>query len=442
MHNNNTQHFMKPLYLKDELDLTKDLALNKVLIAIISVMAFAIIVSFTRIPQTGFTTHYAIHLILGTSMIALYIARYKLKTKVKGAIFLCILCAMAISGLLTFGLYSFAYAYFIPAIAISFLYFDRKKGWYFTIFCFVLILSFAILFKTQVFNFTPKQGFMHSTTMWLNMITTITLVSIAMTMFWDNMYSMLIDTFTHINDQKEDIKKINADLTEARDKAQESDNLKTSFLQNISHEIRTPLNIIIGFSNMLSETDNPEEQDQYNKVIWENSDNMLKLINDIVDFSEIENNSFSLNNTHFNLNEVLEKINEKYRYILRNRNISIYITSADYDLNTDKERLEQIITNILDNAVKFTHNGEIALKVSEQDHFLHIIVSDTGIGMSKEVQDKIFDRFFKVDTFKNGAGLGLSISKSIAKHMGGDIIVHSTPGEGSVFDFKIPLKKA
>jgi signal transduction histidine kinase len=349
-----------------------------------------------------------------------------------------ILSLMAVSGLLTFGLYSFAYAYFIPAIAISFLYFNRKTGWYFTISVFIVIFTIGYLFNRGVLEFMPEKGFMQSTPMWFNMVTTITLVSIAMTMFWNNMYSMLVDSFTHINQQKEDIKKINADLIQARDKAQESDQLKTSFLQNISHEIRTPLNIIIGFSNMLSQTNDPDEQQQYNKVIWENSDNMLKLINDIVDFSKIETNSFTLHPIRFNTKDVLEKLKEKYLFSLNNKNITINISKIPYELNTDKERFEQIITNLIDNAVKFTNSGEINLKINEQNHFLHFIVTDTGIGISKENQEKIFERFYKVDPFKNGAGLGLSISKSIAKYMGGDITVQSTPGEGSEFDFKIP----
>jgi signal transduction histidine kinase len=429
---------MRPLYLKEELDLTKDIALNKVLVAILSVMAFAIIVSLTRISQTGFTIHYGIHLFIGASMIVLYTIRRKLKTKVKGIFFMFILSLMAVSGLLTFGLYSFAYAYFIPAIAISFLYFNRKTGWYFTISVFIVIFTIGYLFNRGVLEFMPEKGFMQSTPMWFNMVTTITLVSIAMTMFWNNMYSMLVDSFTHINQQKEDIKKINADLIQARDKAQESDQLKTSFLQNISHEIRTPLNIIIGFSNMLSQTNDPDEQQQYNKVIWENSDNMLKLINDIVDFSKIETNSFTLHPIRFNTKDVLEKLKEKYLFSLNNKNITINISKIPYELNTDKERFEQIITNLIDNAVKFTNSGEINLKINEQNHFLHFIVTDTGIGISKENQEKIFERFYKVDPFKNGAGLGLSISKSIAKYMGGDITVQSTPGEGSEFDFKIP----
>lgn len=430
---------MKPPYLKEELNLTKDIALNKVLIAIISVMALGIIGSFTRIPQTGFTVHYALHLILGISLVVLYAMRNRLKTKLKGILFLCILWIMSVSGLLTFGLYSFAYAYFIPAIAISFLYFNRKTGWYIIIFILIVIFVIGYLFNKGILEFIPKKGFMQSTPMWFNMVTTITLVSIAMTMFWNNMYSMLIDSFTHINQQKEDIKKINADLIEARDKAQESDHLKTIFLQNISHEIRTPLNIIIGFSNMLSQTVDPDEQQQYNKVIWENSDNMLKLINDIVDFSKIETNSFTLHPIHFNIQEVLEKLKEKYMFSLGKKDITINISGVSYELYTDKERFEQIITNLIDNAVKFTHNGEIALKVNKQDHNIHFIITDTGIGISKENQEKIFERFYKVDPFKNGAGLGLSISKSIAHYMGGDITIQSKLGKGSEFKFVLPV---
>jgi signal transduction histidine kinase len=269
------------------------------------------------------------------------------------------------------------------------------------------------------------------------MIVTVSLIAILIVMFWNNLFGLLTNTFTHINNQQSDMVKMNEQLVIARDQAQESDKLKSAFLANVSHEIRTPLNIIIGFSDMLSNTDDPNERNEFNQVIRHNGDVMLKIVNDIVDFSKIETNSLSLTNTTFNLNDVIKEV-EKNILWKKRESVSLECESFDKKIVADKNRFHQILFNLTENAIKFTESGKVSIKCSEQDGKLAIKISDTGIGIAEEDQPKVFERFYKVDKFSPGAGLGLSLSKSIANLMGGDIHLNSKKGEGSVFEFWIP----
>ncbi|HPR61409.1 MAG TPA: hypothetical protein PLF35_10710, partial [Prolixibacteraceae bacterium] len=230
---------MQDNVIKKKLDQTKDMVLNRVLIVIMFVMTIGVVVSLLRIPQTGFIFNYGVQMFLAAVVVFLFISRNKLQTKTKGIIFLGTLYTMAISGILSFGLYGFGYVYFIPASAIAFLYFNKKTGWYITLISLAVIIIIGALFNNNILHFVPeKEGYMQSTAMWLNMIITLSLVSVVMTMFWSNMYNMLVNTFTHIHHQQEDMQHINEQLTIARDNALKSDKLKSSFLQNISHEIR------------------------------------------------------------------------------------------------------------------------------------------------------------------------------------------------------------
>lgn len=429
---------MQLTYLKQKLDQTKDMVLNRVLIVIMFVMVLGIFISLMRIPQTGFKLTYGVQIFLALVIFSLYYFRNKLNTQFRGVVFLGTLYTMALSGLLSFGLYGFGYAYFIPASAIAFLYFNKKTGWGITLSSLGVILLIGMLFNRGVLHFIPEdEGYMQTTSMWLNMIITMSLIAIVMTMFWNNMYNMLVNTFTHIHYQQEDMQKMNAELIVARDKAEQSDRLKSSFLQNISHEIRTPLNIIIGFSDMMAHANNPAEQQEFNSVIRDNSNKMLKIVNDIVDFSKIETNSLSLNQTKFNVNEVLNEM-KKAVVIDETKPVAFEMNAIDVEVFADKDRFFQILFNLVENAIKFTNSGKVELICYQNEKNLHFKVNDTGIGINESEQQKIFDRFYKVDAFSNGAGLGLSLSKSIANFMGGDITVESKQGKGSTFEFIYP----
>jgi signal transduction histidine kinase len=429
---------MKNDFLVLKMNEIKDMVLNRILIVIMFVMVLGMTISLLRISQTGFKINYGVQFLLALVIVFLYLFRRKLNTITKGVIFLGTLYAMALSGLLSFGLYGFGYAYFIPSSAVAFVYFNKKTGWAITLSSLGVILLIGVMFSSGIFKFEPqKANYMQSLPMWLNMIVTVCMIGTVIAMFWNNLFSLLTNTFTHINNQQADMKKMNEQLIIARDKALESDKLKSSFLANISHEIRTPLNIIIGFSDMLSETDSASERAELNQVIRQNSNVMLKMVNDIVDFSKIETNSLTLNLTKFNVKDVIEEVEKNLKHA-KPETVDLHLEKIDKIVIADKDRFYQIIYNLIDNALKFTGNGKVHLQCIDNDEKLHFKVSDTGIGIPEEELERIFDRFYKVDKFTPGPGLGLSLSKSIAILMGGDIQVVSQPGNGSTFEFKLP----
>ncbi len=223
-------------------------------------------------------------------------------------------------------------------------------------------------------------------------------------------------------------------------KAREADMLKSTFLANMSHEIRTPLNAIVGFSGILAEMDEEEEKDEYVKIINQNCDLLLRLITDILDFSKVESGVMDYSLTDVNIKEICRE-----QYKVHSLKVQEGVTMiCDLDalpdkiLYTDPKRVTQVISNLLSNAIKFTEQGHISLSYSVKEDHVLFEVSDTGIGVSAAHIDTIFERFTKVDSFRQGTGLGLSICKTIVKALQGEIGVDSTPGKGSRFWFTLP----
>ena len=223
-------------------------------------------------------------------------------------------------------------------------------------------------------------------------------------------------------------------------KAREADMLKSTFLANMSHEIRTPLNAIVGFSGILAEMDEEEEKDEYVKIINQNCDLLLRLITDILDFSKVESGVMDYSLTDVNIKEICRE-----QYKVHSLKVQEGVTMiCDLDalpdkiLYTDPKRVTQVISNLLSNAIKFTEQGHISLSYSVKEDHVLFEASDTGIGVSAAHIDTIFERFTKVDSFRQGTGLGLSICKTIVKALQGEIGVDSTPGKGSRFWFTLP----
>lgn len=246
-----------------------------------------------------------------------------------------------------------------------------------------------------------------------------------------------------INYDITELKNIETKLIEAKDKAEESDRLKSAFLANMSHEIRTPLNAIVGFSSILAETEDPEEKKQYLEIVEKNNELLLQLISDILDLSKIEAGTFDMSVGEVNFNQLCNDIVQ----ILRPKtspNVELrFIPGAtECTIFSDRNRLQQVIINFVNNAQKFTSLGSITIGYHLRDEEIEIYVSDTGIGILPEKQKDIFQRFIKLNTFVHGTGLGLSICKSIVDQMGGRIGVESEPGKGSRFWFILPLKPA
>lgn len=238
---------------------------------------------------------------------------------------------------------------------------------------------------------------------------------------------------------------INYDITELKDsqlkreRAEELDRLKSAFLANMSHEIRTPLNAIVGFSQLLAETDDPEERHEFVEIIDSNNRMLLQLISDILDLAKIESGTMDFKFADMNVKEVINEIVTSFRIKMPD-NVALIAPqdSPECQIYSDRMRLTQVISNFLNNAIKYTSEGCITLAYEIIGDEIKFSVTDTGDGMSQEIQAHIFDRFYKGNTFKQGMGLGLSICETIVNRLGGRIGVNSELGKGSTFWFTHP----
>ena len=237
------------------------------------------------------------------------------------------------------------------------------------------------------------------------------------------------------------------DITEQRQdqlalmKVQEADKMKNAFIANMSHEIRTPLNAIVGFAHLVTETTNASEQREYFSIINKNCDLLLKLINDILDLSKIESGRLNYNVSEVELRDICQEA-----YVVQSLKMTsdvalLYnsVAMPSVRLWIDPHRVEQVLLNLLSNAIKFTSKGFISLFYEVEDMFVRVSVMDTGIGISEEKLESVFERFVKLDDFYQGAGLGLPICKMIVEQLGGEIVVRSELGKGSTFWFTLPL---
>ncbi|MDH3381225.1 MAG: PAS domain S-box protein, partial [Flavobacteriaceae bacterium] len=258
---------------------------------------------------------------------------------------------------------------------------------------------------------------------------------------------------THLLAVKEDItqrKKFEAELIAAKEKAEESDRLKSAFLANMSHEIRTPMSGILGFSELLKTPQlSAEKQQKYIEIIEKSGKRMLSTINDIMDISKIEAGLMTVSLSEFNISEKSTDIFNFFKLEAKNKGLHLSINNKlkteEEIIITDKEKLYSIMTNLVKNAIKFTNTGSIEFGFTVKNEKLEFCIKDTGIGIPKDRQAFIFDRFIQADIedklVHQGSGLGLAISKSYVEMLGGEIWVISEEGKGSEFYFSIPFKK-
>ena len=267
-------------------------------------------------------------------------------------------------------------------------------------------------------------------------------------------------TWTHVNllvkkyapqDRIIEIISINYDITElkrteemlvkARDKAEASDRLKSAFLANMSHEIRTPLNAIVGFSSLLTSTENAAEKELYNSLIGHNNKLLLNLINDVIDLSKIESGYLELRPDWVNLTELLDESVAEYAHQVPS-GVELLTNYPAHDslVELDKLRIKQILSNFLSNALKNTTTGHVEVFYEVDHQSVRIGVKDTGRGIPQNMLEKIFERFEKLDSFAQGAGLGLSICKLIVEKMNGRVLVDSQLGIGTTFVIELPCR--
>lgn len=267
-------------------------------------------------------------------------------------------------------------------------------------------------------------------------------------------------TWTHVNllvkkyapqDRIIEIISINYDITElkrteemlvkARDKAEASDRLKSAFLANMSHEIRTPLNAIVGFSSLLTSTESAAEKELYNSLIGHNNKLLLNLINDVIDLSKIESGYLELRPDWVNLTELLdESVAEYVHQVPSGVELLTNYPAHDSLVELDSLRIKQILSNFLSNALKNTATGDVEVFYEVDHQSVRIGVKDTGRGIPQNMLEKIFERFEKLDSFAQGAGLGLSICKLIVEKMNGRVLVDSQLGIGTTFVIELPCR--
>ena len=240
-----------------------------------------------------------------------------------------------------------------------------------------------------------------------------------------------------------ELKETERKLIAARDKAEELDRLKSAFLANMSHEIRTPLNAIVGFSSLLTETEDMKDRKQYMAIVQENTELLLQLISDILDLSKMESGAFEFVKSDTDVNLLCSEIIRSLRMkVPAGVELVFEECLPGCHVWADKNRLNQVISNFINNALKFTFSGSITLGYYRQtDGYLRFYVHDTGMGIPKNKIKTVFDRFVKLNSFVHGTGLGLSICKSLVEQMGGTIGVESEEGEGSCFWFTYPYQE-
>ena len=249
---------------------------------------------------------------------------------------------------------------------------------------------------------------------------------------------VIVGTSMCIDERKE----MESALVIARNKAEESDRLKSAFIANMSHEIRTPLNAIIGFTSVLPDIDGDEERKELIGLIQENNQKLLRIIDDVMNISKIESGKEKLVMTSFELNDFIRSLMDGHVPNLQpGVSLSAMFNQSALNVTTDMDRLREILNHLLSNAVKFTSKGSIIIGYdAPHEGRVRLWVQDTGKGISPEHQERVFERFFKVDEYIPGAGLGLSICRTMAYSIGGDVGVESTLGEGSKFWVDLPIK--
>jgi signal transduction histidine kinase len=228
------------------------------------------------------------------------------------------------------------------------------------------------------------------------------------------------------------------EMISLRDKAESANKMKNAFLANMSHEIRTPLNAVVGFSSMITDEMPADEREKFKQVIAHNNKLLLQIVDDVLTLSKIESGDIDFTNSTFDINDFMQSIIDSMRLTIHDKVKLICQSQEHFNICFDSRRLTEVVSTLIVNANKFTPEGTITINYRQEPEGLFISITDTGIGIDKKDQERIFQRFEKVNTYVSGTGLGLSICKGIVEQAHGTIGVESEPGKGSSFWFRIP----
>ena len=242
-----------------------------------------------------------------------------------------------------------------------------------------------------------------------------------------------------VNYDISELKRTEEELREAKERAEESNKLKSAFLANMSHEIRTPLNAIVGFSELLADESRHETRREYTDIILRNNTLLLQIISDVLDLARIESGRTDIERTQFDARDLCREVADSLR-LQRRPGVELRVEEGlpEFPVTEYRKGLAQVLNNFTRNALKFTEKGSVTIGFRRIPGHIRFYVRDTGIGIAPEDRERIFERFVKLDTFTQGTGLGLSICKSIAEQLGGSVGVDSVAGEGSCFRIDIP----
>lgn len=384
--------------------------------------------------------------IIDTIVIALLIVILLVKSisiRIKKMLFVISIYLMSAVLLYFLGISGPGLIYLLSLSIMILLIFNTKFGYYSIFINFLISLIPIIAFNSELYpeithiKFDSSAIITITTNFWLLNITIVVGIAI--------LIEGLQKTLFKEHGLQIELRKESKSLEAAKVKAEQSNKLKSAFLANLSHEIRTPMNAIIGFSALLRDEISEEDRKQYVNIINENGNYLLSLINDIVDLSKMESGTMNLHKENFKLNSFAlnlfttfnNKINSDVEFIFHN-----HIEHEDITIFNDHAKLHQIINNLLVNAFKYTKNGKIEFEInSNKSDTIQFYVKDTGIGIKENDLKLIFDRFYQVDEFSDGAGLGLAICKSLSKFINADIQVSSEFSKGSIFVVDLKLSQ-
>jgi signal transduction histidine kinase len=433
----------KGYYEEDSLNFLLEKYILIVIETLFTVLLIANIINLINAFNTGYYIHVIINVFFLTLFYLLLIEK-KLKTSGR-ALFLIVLIYIKSIGLILVGFFEQALLFlFIFSISTA-IFLDIKHAFVSVITNFITVLLFCSLYYlTDIF----QSIYLHeSTYKYIVISINFVVINSIFTIVTAYFFVWLKSSFHREIILKQKLKRKSERLIEAKMKAEESDQLKSSFLANISHEFRTPMNAIMGFTEIMLYTDPDKDKcKKYLNNIYKSGEQLLQIIHNTIEYSKIELGTIEFDKSVFSIVELLDTLLEQLQHRCpKNVEYKVFVDEEllTQRIYTDKEKLFQIFSNLILNAFKFTHEGEVSFGISNSNdkEYFHFFVKDTGIGIRKEKQKDIFNRFHKEDDFKEGTGLGLSISATLVFHLGGKIWLESVSGKGTIFYFIIPRIK-